>query len=334
MKNLQIFIFLIFLLFKNCTPGDLAAPDLVDASIGTDDITITLANNNIVADNKATTDVVVKVGSNIVKKSNISQVTFSISPIGKFSDGTTSLTKLVDTDGKTFTSVKSDTEGEATITVSIGSYSKQATIKFYKVQSTFITELVANNVEADNYHYSILKFTTNIPDVSKQITFTTDRGNFSNNSNTYTTQITSDGITNAYLKYNKAEIAKVTVTISTIYSQELNVQFIAALPEQIFIEAAPTNLPPILNSKAKITAKLVRSLGSVSEGQIVLFSASTPTGDTPGVFYNTSKSNSTGEATTDFLILNPNYTGFVDILGYIENNGVKKPVGTNRLLIK
>src|SRR5437868_15487207 len=84
---------------------------------------------------------------------------------------------------------------------------------------TLKISLTNNNEAADNYSYAEIVAVTNLPyPTSRSITFTTDKGLFSNNSNTYTLQTGANDTTRAYIKYNKAELVRVTATVTGTYS--------------------------------------------------------------------------------------------------------------------
>lgn len=334
MKYLMIIILIISAAFKGCEPGELEKPDLIGASLGSDDMFVTIKNDSTVADNASTIDISLKISDNLIKKSNEDKVKFSISSssIGTFNDGKKTAEIIID-HNKASISVKSSDNGKSIITATIGTYSKNIIIQFYKPQAKPTITVETDKVEADNYHTAVIKFVTTTPDVNKKIIFVTDKGLFSNNSNIYTTSMSSGGTTRAYLRYNKVEIAKVKVEVEKVYSEEVDVTFIVAKPTAIIIEFSSNILLAKLGSKTEVKARLVRDNGIPSEGQIIQFSDYTDasSGKSIGDFFNTTKSNSLGEVTAEYSLRDSTYKGIVYIEGKLLGTNTK---GSNRIFIK
>lgn len=331
----MIIILIISAAFKGCGPSELAKPDLIEASLGSDDMTVTIKNDSTVADNASTIDILLKISNNLIKKSNADKVKFSISPssIGTFSDGTKTAEITIDPNREALTSVKSSNDGKSIVTATIGKYSKNIIIQFYKPEGKPATTVETDKVEADNYHTAVIKFVTPTPDVNKKIVFVSDKGVFSNNSNTYTTSMSSGGTTRAYLRYNKAEIVKVKVEVEKVYSEEVDVTFIVAKPTAIIIEFSSNILLAKLGSKTEVKARLVRDNGIPSEGQIIQFSDYIDTSNLKSIgdFFNTTKSNSLGEVTAEYSLRDSTHKGSVYIEGKLLGSITK---GTNRIFIK
>lgn len=124
-----------------------------------------------------------------------------------------------------------------------------------------------NNVPADNYTFgeisAVTKFRPNANDI---IVFKANKGVFSNNSNTYSVNVSSNDTTRAFLKYNNSDIVRVAATIYNKYSKEVFVNFLTSFPTQILVSPDSSTLQPLFTSKCNITSKLTRQVGSVSEG--------------------------------------------------------------------
>jgi len=192
-----------------------------------------------------------------------------------------------------------------------------------------------NNVAADNFTYAeISAVIKKRPVANDLIVFKTDKGVFENNSNTYSVNVSSNDTTKAYLKYNKADVVRVTATVFNKDTREVHVTFIPALPAQVLINPDSSSLLPLFTSKTRVTAKLIRLSGVVTEGTLVNYYDSTSaTGASIGIFLNNTYSDAQGIATVDYLLQDTSYHGFVYINGYV-NTGTGKITGKNRIFIK
>jgi hypothetical protein len=92
-------------------------------------------------------------------------------------------------------------------------------------------------------------------------------------------------------------------------------------------------LPASYSSQTLIKARLIRNIGSVSEGQSVQFYDSTSSNKSVGIFLNITQSNGLGEATSQYWIQDTTFHGFVYIKGYVLTDKIKV-IGMNRILIQ
>lgn len=234
-KHLVLFTAIIVITSCSKKAEDLQAPKF--DSVNTDNVSLTLIKDSVIADGTTNAEFLIKVNSSVVK--TYKEVVLSVSPIGKFPDGSTSLNTTI------------DASGEAKIFIN----------SFAKGIST---------VKAD---------------------------------------------------------------ITNLCSKSASVHFITSFPEQILMQPAVNTMPSSLTSSASITAKLIRSNGSVSNGFYVNFYDSTTTNLSVGVFLNTTASNNSSECTTTYSIQDTSYHGLVYIKGYIMTN-TGKITGFNKILIQ
>ena len=193
-----------------------------------------------------------------------------------------------------------------------------------------------NNVPADNYSYAeITAVVKKRPAANDLIVFTTDRGLFPNNSNTYSVNISSNDTTRAYIRYNKAEVARITANVFGNDTKEVYVTFTPAYPSQILINPDVNTLPALFTSKSLITSKLIRPTGMASEGLFINYYDSTAVanGRSIGTFLNNTYSNSQGNATVEYWLQDTSYHGFVIIKGFLISD-TGKVVGSNRIYIQ
>ncbi len=191
-----------------------------------------------------------------------------------------------------------------------------------------------NNIPSDNYTFgeisAVTKFRHNANDI---IVFKADKGVFSNNSNTYSVNVSSNDTTRAFLKYNKADIVRVTATIYNKYSKEVFVNFLTSFPTQILVSPDSSTLQSLFTSKCLIKSTLTRQVGSVSEGLLVNYSDSTSNGGSIGTFHNNTYSNAQGQATVEYWLQDTTYHGFVFIKSYIDTD-TGRIMGTNKIFIQ
>ncbi|MBK6546969.1 MAG: hypothetical protein IPG12_17105, partial [Saprospiraceae bacterium] len=214
------------------------------------------------------------------------EVTFDISPVGKFSNNNSTIKGALDVLGEAHAFIFSDNQGLAIVKANVGNLYRTTSIKFFTKDVDSLNLFISqDSVPADNYSYAeITAVTKNRPFANNQIVFVSDKGAFSNGSNTYAVQASFHDTTRAYIKYNSAELVRIRATIYNTYSKEIYTTFIPAFPSQIFVNSDVSVLLPSYTSKAIITAKLTRAIGSVSEGQIVNFYDSTSAGGSVGIF--------------------------------------------------
>ncbi len=193
-----------------------------------------------------------------------------------------------------------------------------------------------NNIQADNATFgeiaAISKFRPKANDI---IVFSADNGVFSNNSSTYSVNVSSNDTTRAFLKYSKPDLVRVTAAIFNKYSKDVFVNFTTSYPSQILLAPDSSSIFASFDAKTSITSKLLRKNGSVSEGLFVTYydSIATPNGGSIGTFYNNTFSNAQGISNVEYRLQDTSYHGFVFIKSFIDTYK-GKVFGTNKIYIK
>lgn len=190
-----------------------------------------------------------------------------------------------------------------------------------------------DNVPADNTSYATISAATALQS-NTTVVFTTDKGVFSNGDTTYTAVVMPGESTNAYLRYNKAEIAKVTATISNQDTKETLINFLPAYPDTILVNPAVSTLPAAFTSTTLINTKLIRLNGTVSEGMVVTYrdSIGVPGGGSIGTFLNKTSADAQGNAVVQYWLQDDSYHGFVYIISEVTTN-TRVVKGENRIFI-
>lgn len=193
-----------------------------------------------------------------------------------------------------------------------------------------------NNVLSDNYSFAevsaIAKFRPTANDI---IIFKTDKGVFSNNSSTYSVNVSSNDTTRAFIKYNKPDVIRVTATIFDKYSKEVYVKFLTSYPSQILISPDSSSLQSSFSSECLIKSKLLRQFGNVSEALTLNYydSTATSSGGSIGTFINNTFSDIQGQTTVEYHLQDTSYHGFVFIKSYIDTD-TGRVRGMNKIYIR
>lgn len=193
-----------------------------------------------------------------------------------------------------------------------------------------------NNVLSDNYSFAEVSAITKFrPTANDIIVFKTDKGVFSNNSSTYSVNVSSNDTTKAFIKYNKPDVVRVTATIYNKYSKEVYVKFLTSFPSQILISPDSSSLQSSFTSKCLIKSRLLRQFGNVSEGLTVNYydSTGTSSGGSIGTFLINTYSDSQGQATVEYWLQDTTYHGFVFIKSYIDTDAGRVR-GLNKIYIR
>ncbi|MCF0051650.1 hypothetical protein LXM25_16395 [Dyadobacter sp. LJ53] len=338
---------ILLLLFIGCgdEPGDLTSPVLKEPVVTPDMVMFEVPAGNIRADGTDFKQVKLTISGTYLKDK---AVTFTISPVGVFDNGKDTFTTPLNASNEATTKILSTKEGKAIVMAKIDEVEKPVTITFEKM-------LPVNNLSfsnpptiplADNYSTAELIVTADLTNgvaQDRKVKFVTDKGTFHDGSKEYTANISTNNIAKAYLKHNKAELVRVTAIIADTYPIDTHVQFVQALPEQIFVFPETNTIAPKLDSKIKITAKLVRDKGTVSDGQVVIFEDEFGNGGpSVGSFLSNTLSDSSGEVSATYQLTNANLTGLPKLLymkAYITDksdpaNPVKRKLGENTIVIQ
>lgn len=204
------------------------------------------------------------------------------------------------------------------------------------IDDTLLVLATKNNVPADNYSYAEISVVIKKrPIITDQVVLTTDKGSFANGNTTYTVNVSSNDTVKAYLKYNKAEVARVTASLFGRDTKEVFINFLPAYPSQILISPDSVALPAAFTSKTTITSKLTRQQGLPTEGLLISYydSAAVTGLRSVGAFFNNTYSNAQGVSTVEYKLQDTSYHGFVYIKGYL-NSDTGKVIASNRVFIR
>jgi len=307
--------------------GNLTTIDSITFQPNNDSLKMTVTPPGTTADSLSYANVTLKVGASLYAK--YKQAAFSISPVGRFNNDSTKIIVPIGTDSMAHLSVFSNISGTGIITATVGNLTCSDSVVFNVPSNALVLNGPPGLLPADNSTYATVNaLISNLNLLQKMttITFTTNKGTFANNLTTYTTNISSSSggnpIAMVYLKDNKVESAVVTATIpvsgAIAYSSQTTVNFSTAYPTIISI--IPTK--DILNDTATstaITAKLLRTPGYVTSGQVIYFSDTT-LGISRGIFSNNPASViDTGIALTTYTITDTSYHGNITITGKVYN---------------
>lgn len=328
-------IALMMLFFACNKPGSLTKYDLINKDVQPDSMTMLVSKDSVAADTTVFTEIVLKVGSTVASKYKLAS--FSISPVGVFSNHKDTMSLPIDISGQVHAFVSSLSEGLATIRASVGNLSRDGHIYFSPLAPDSLTlKVVKDSVAADNYTYAELQANT-LPDVAKKIktvTFTTLKGTFSNGLMEVPVTVGTDGTAKAYLKYNRPERVTVSAKISGGNTKETLVTFTPSFPDQILLEADSSSLNSIINSKTKVTARLLKYYGTVSEGLFVhLYDSTNLKIDTAGIFINTTGSDASGIITSTYTINDTLFHGYIYINASFRKPSGEIITGKNRIFI-
>lgn len=301
-----------------------------------DDImSLSLVKDSIIADNVSNAEILARV--NMSTSAATRNIKFETNA-GTFSNREALYTTTVSLDGKINAYLKYDKAGTATVKVTVNDlYSREIQVHFVartSPDSIITLEAVKNNQPADNYTYATVVVRSKDPGIintSREVTFTTDKGLFSNGDKSYTTTTTIDGTATAYIKCSQPDAVIIKATIASAFSRETQLRFIPAFPDYINVEI-PGNLKNALDANTIVTALLTRTYGTASAGQRVTFTAQKPSGEVIGTFLNEKASNSNGEASANFWVQDTSYAGIILIKATVVD-GANIITGKNQLLI-
>ncbi len=334
--------YIIFILLVSiataCSPKvePLIKPDLTGLIIDSNDIRLTFSPDSVLADGTTFGQATLQVKPSLV--STLKNASFEISPIGKFNNGNATIQSTLDISGVASAFVSSETAGLANLKVTTGSFVRTAIVKFYTAPSDSLKAYTVTTTGiADNAAYVEIVVTRKGPAKGAflQVSFSTDKGSFSNNNPTYGAQIGPNDTLHAYLKSQVADLAKVTVSVPNSFQKDLWISFGTAWPSQILVEPQSAVLTVQINASATIKARLFRPTGMVSTGFTPSFSDSTaePNGRSIGSFINTTSSTSVGEVETQYVLQDTSYKGLVYIRSWVQTDA-GQVTGESRILLQ
>jgi hypothetical protein len=308
---------------------DLVSPDLAGLTL-----TLTLKNDSLPANGHNAAVVVLTVSQRILTTNH--EATFIVDG-GKFAENSQdSITVPLDNSGEAIVSVVSNIAGFVIVHANVGSSERTEVIRFYKPDGALIFA-GTENVPADNHTTGIVsvKAAENSRMLAhKEVTFTTDRGTFSNGTPRYSVMADAAGEAKAYLMHGKVETAHVTISVPDGVSEVAEVSFITAYPDLLAVQVSTSSIPDTVSATVDVTVKLLKMPGEATAGQIVFFYESTEGSAPVGAFsMDVVQSDDAGEAHTVYKIQNQKYHGYIYINAYVLVKNDIRLVGTNKLFV-
>jgi hypothetical protein len=151
-----------------------------------------------------------------------------------------------------------------------------------------------------------------LPTDRKKVQFVTTLGEFSESeAKTYNPTSTLNDQAGADLRSSERGRARVTAQVDGV-AAEVEVQFDVANPEQIVVTSHRFSVPAN-TTQGQVTARLLRAIGTPTEGFIVTWSALNPSGTKVGHFSNPEPSKPDGTAIAQYSAENEIYRGPVRI---------------------
>lgn len=211
----------------------------------------------------------------------------------------------------------------AIVRATTGGSSQEDTIRFV-ASVTGITSLTMSAQIAPADGLTPVELTAVVPQAaagsSRTVTFATTVGTLSagsTNGSTVTVKADSSGRARVLLRSRSAELALVSASAGSGAVQDTT-RFVRALPETILLDASANTVKGSLDSSVMLSAFLRRSIGLVSTGTTVAFSAAreegTAAGTPIGQFGVPTLSDSTGLVTARFSPLDTLYRGNIRII--------------------
>ncbi|HSK77387.1 MAG TPA: hypothetical protein VLQ45_13120 [Thermoanaerobaculia bacterium] len=186
---------------------------------------------------------------------------------------------------------------------------ERATVRFDPLNPADVIQLSTSVTEAPADGATILQVTATVASglagTDRQVTFTTTRGTFplSNPPNQQTIQATADASNRATVDLKagtELDTAVIRATVAGV-TAETRVRFVPALPDFIVLKPDSLTLKADNTAKVHLVAELRRSLGHVTRGTVVQFSAVIAGTTTPVdlIYRNVTPSDANDEASAD-----------------------------------
>ena len=197
--------------------------------------------------------------------------------------------------------------------------------------------ITRDNAAADGVQYNELLFKLQEP---AKYSFTEVNfeiapiGKFTNGGTTQKVPLDINGEARIFATSSFAGPATVRATVGS-FSKQSTIQFQTAWPDQIIVEPDSVFLPASPGMKTNLHVKLLRTIGTVSNGLVVQLSDSTIVAHpaSVGIFLNTTTSGINGIATSEYWLQNTTYHDYVYLKAIV--NTPSGPVrGINRIRIR
>ncbi|MBW3570037.1 MAG: hypothetical protein KY467_02915 [Gemmatimonadetes bacterium] len=214
--------------------------------------------------------------------------------------------------------------GLALVTAAAGNTVLQDTIRFYRAPPDLLAlTLAADSLAADGASTMLVRATVRrgTARTPRSVTFSASSGTFGGGTNEITVPVDSSGTATALLRAPADPTQAVVRATAGNASLDTVIRFVRALPETVVLSADSFRVPAGAGSTLRVTAALRRSIGTVSPGATVHFSALRPDGTAIGWFAAETVSNTSGVVTATFTPGETDYRGPVRIVAAMQRPG-------------
>src|SRR6185503_18428716 len=226
--------------------------------------------------------------------------------------------------------------GIARITATALNVSRTVDVAFTAVSVSDIITLAASETSLPSDGRSSARITATVaaglPVARRTVTFrmTGTGGQFlPEGAATVTRDADSSGQARVVLQADsKTGFARVVAEVDKTTSNDVTIQLVPALPDRVVLRSDAVRLSS--GNETQITAELRRNIGTVTEGTVVTFTATTNTGASIGAFRNVRTSNAQGDVTATFSLGTTTYLGPVTITASVAGG----PSATVALLVE
>lgn len=217
----------------------------------------------------------------------------------------TSLVVTADVNGLAQAALRSSTTIEtANVTVRAGtSVTRALAISFTPVNPTDVIRISAPHSPVPADGASITQVSADIapslPAGQRSVKFTTSIGVFTNNTAEITVTASSTNRAVADLRASSVPgTARITASVAGV-TAETSLTFVPALPEALTLNVSALAMKP--TEEITVTSTLTRTVGAVTAGRLITYTATDAAGSVVGLFRNVTVSGATGTATAVFF---------------------------------
>lgn len=213
--------------------------------------------------------------------------------------------------------------------------SRSVTVTFQQASADSLVRLTtsSNQIDADGASSVILRAEVNPASPARAVSFKTTGGSFKLGDPAEIAKdnvaTSADGVAQAQL-FAPAAAGTALVTVTTVgangaqgFSASQTITFNPALPDFAALTATPLSISRASGNPINLVAKLSRSIGTVTRGTRVDFTAvNDDTGQSFGRFENLNRSDDTEKATADFVPGATAPVGLATITARVPNTNV------------
>lgn len=214
--------------------------------------------------------------------------------------------------------------GLALVTATAGNTVLQDTIRFYPAPPDLLAlTLTADSLSADGSSTLLVRASVRrgTPRTPATVTFSASSGTFGQDTNQVTVAVDSSGTAIALLRAPTDPTQAVVRVSAGNASLDTVLRFVRALADTVVLSADSFRVPAGAGSTLNVTAALRRSIGTVSPGATVHFSAVRPDGAAIGWFAAETVSDTSGTVTAIFTAGETDYRGSVRIIATTQRAG-------------